>query len=316
MNSLKNSSRGRRVSNRSCSGGSGRGINAERGRSLTPKGGGSASSIVCHCVTCKFPVLNNDEGGIECDECEQWCHGSQVCTGLPEDFVKQVLRHQGKGVKYVCTKCRLHTPSGTAKGGKLDQADLASMRECMTQMFNTIAGLSNMVRTIDARISGNSLNVNANGNELTTDDTTVRTMIREEVREMHERDKRKNSIIVRGLQYGDDFQNKFDGIVSFLIPDSTNRITLTDVVPISPSLVRAKISNMNARLHLLSKTNKLRNSQFSNIFISRDLTYTQRQELRNKRATRMSIKTSDVTKDNTPQSRSLATGNPDPPLGQ
>lgn len=281
MHNSKRSSRGCGVKTRisSASGAS----SVERGRLSSPGTPCGASSDLFHCVTCKFPVLDNEEGGIACDECKQWCHGSQVCTGLPKDFVKEVLKHQGKGVKYVCTKCRLQTPAAT-KGGTMDQAELVSLRDCMNQMFNTIAGLSNMVRTIDMRLSDKS-NDNFPSAGI-VDESTVRALIREETRELQERDKRKNSIIIRGLLYGEDFQDRFNTIVSFLYPGSSAPITLKDVVPISPSLVRAKISSLGVKQDLLSRSSKLSKSPFSNVYISRDLTYLQREELRKRRAAR------------------------------
>lgn len=153
------------------------------------------------CVTCCFPVKDDEEGGIACDECGQWCHGSQVCTGLPSDFVKQVLQHQGKGVKFVCTRCRLLPPAASGSG-KENQGELGSLRECMTQMFNTIAGLSNSVRSIDLRFN-NMVNDGVfsrdSGRVVGPD---IRTIIKEEVRELSEREKRKDSIIIKGLAFG------------------------------------------------------------------------------------------------------------------
>lgn len=128
VNSRSNSrghgvSTGRRMSGSSRS-------SVERGKGSSPATPGTtsgASDEVFYCVTCRFPVLNNEEGGIACDECDHWCHGSQVCSGLPNDFVKEMLKHQGKGVKYVCTKCRLITPTATKKSGKMDQDELVSL---------------------------------------------------------------------------------------------------------------------------------------------------------------------------------------------
>ena len=85
----------------------------------------------------------------------------------------------------MCTKCRLLTPA--TMNGKTDQAELVSLRECMTQMFNTIAGLTNLVTSIHSRISDKSKDgIHAKEGGI-TGDSTVWTLIREEVRELHER---------------------------------------------------------------------------------------------------------------------------------
>ncbi|MPC72988.1 hypothetical protein E2C01_067304 [Portunus trituberculatus] len=91
MRAGRSRSRGRGVVTMRISGSSGMGGDVRPARASSPAIDGSASGS--HCVTCKFPVLDDDEGGIACDECQQWCHGSQVCTGLPSDFVKEVLKH-------------------------------------------------------------------------------------------------------------------------------------------------------------------------------------------------------------------------------
>lgn len=94
------------------------------GRVSSPSAGVSACAPISHCVTCRFPVLDNAEGGTACNECDQWCHSSQVCVGLPSDFIMEVLKHQGRGIKHVCTKCRLLPPAATAvSSGKLENAE-------------------------------------------------------------------------------------------------------------------------------------------------------------------------------------------------
>lgn len=153
MQNNRRSSRGRGVSTRIGSAG-GR-SRVERSSNIiylcsSPAPPSGTSADVFHFVTCKFPVLNNEEGGIAYDECEHWCHGTKVSTGLRNDFIKQVLKHQDKEVKYVCTKCRLQTPT-VARRGKTDQAELMSLKEYMTQMFNTIAGLKNMCYDLVSR---------------------------------------------------------------------------------------------------------------------------------------------------------------------
>ncbi|XP_050717498.1 uncharacterized protein LOC126999210 [Eriocheir sinensis] len=214
-----------------------------------------------------FPLRMMRSGGIACDECNEWCHGSQTCTGFPSVFVKEVLKHQGKGVKYVCTRCRLASPVNSSSPAN---PDLQLLREFLSQMFNTIAGLSNSVKSIDLRISETQRDSVVSGGEGRTDRSDVRTIIREKVRVLSEREKRQDSIIIRSLPFGENFQEKFNPIASFLLPERSDPITLVDIVPVSPSLVRAKIPNSNLKQESLSRSNKLFNSQYAQVFISRD----------------------------------------------
>ena len=260
---------------------------------LQDSGVGTPDNNDYPCVTCRFPVFSDDVGGIACDDCNQWCHGSQLCTGLPTDFVKEVLKHQGKGIKYSCTKCRLTsvpTVNNDSAGVQDLNASVISLKDCMSQMFNTITSLCVTVKSLEEKVSGNVILSNAGSNN-----QDVKSAIREEVRELTEREKRKESIIVRGISYTDDFQQRFNSVVSFLWPERTEQITLVDVVPINNALTRAKIKNINVKNELLSRSKNLHGSQFSNIYISRDLTFLQRQELRAKRSRGLAPSVSSVS---------------------
>ena len=106
-------------------------------------------------------------------------------------------------------------------------------------------------------------------------------MVREQVKELYERDKRRNSIIVKGIPLA-SLQVTFSKVSKFLCPDSGN-IVLSDVVPIKDNIIRTKVLNFSQRRNLLSNTKKLLNSPFPNVFISQNRTYAQRSEFKSKR---------------------------------
>ena len=111
-----------------------------------------------------------------------------------------------------------------------------------------------------------------------------RTMVRQEVREIQEREKRRHSIVIRGLS-----SSTSAGIVSEFSDMTTtmmgSQITLTEVVkiPNNPGLWRAKILNPENRKLVLDRAKHLKGSQFDHVFVRRDLTYAQRMELRLRR---------------------------------
>ena len=115
-------------------------------------------------------------------------------------------------------------------------------------------------------------------------ESQYRTMVRQEVREIQEREKRRHSIVIRGLS-----STTPAGIVSeFKDMTSTmmgSEITLTEVVkiPNNPGLWRAKILNPEDRKLVLDRAKRLKGSQFDHVFVRRDLTYAQRMELRLRR---------------------------------
>ena len=110
--------------------------------------------------------------------------------------------------------------------------------------------------------------------------------IRDEIRELHEREKRKDSIVIRGIKATNDniaaFSSSFNAVVEHLLPGRS--INLNEVVVIEEELVRAKVTDSLKRRDLLSKATTLRSSFcFSEVYISRDLTYKQRGERKAKR---------------------------------
>ena len=109
-------------------------------------------------------------------------------------------------------------------------------------------------------------------------DPAVRDSIREEIRELHDRDKRRSSIVIRGLCHDANFVYSFNEVVASIWPDVSPPV-LRDIFPIRANLVRATIEDGTMRRELLARCNCLKNSSFSQVFISRDLTRAQRQEL-------------------------------------
>ena len=106
----------------------------------------------------------------------------------------------------------------------------------------------------------------------------------EEVRELYERDKRKCSIIIRGVGgvSCDEVREIFGRICTFL---GVENIELLDLTQAAPSVWRGKVTNVSKRVELLSKAKNLKSSsEFSRIYIQRDLTYRQRRAIMAKRA--------------------------------
>ena len=97
---------------------------------------------------------------------------------------------------------------------------------------------------------------------------------------MRERDKRRQSVIIKGLRATStsDLATKFEQLSEQVMG---SKVGLSDISPISGHLhiYRAKIINDDLRKMVLEKAKFLRNTDFSSVYISRDLTYAQRTEL-------------------------------------
>ena len=102
-----------------------------------------------------------------------------------------------------------------------------------------------------------------------------------EFHEFEERKKRKDSIIVRGItaSNNEEFKTVFTGVSRELVG---RVITLTDVHCISQQrkMYRVRIGIKNDRAEILENSKRLKdNPNYKNVFISRDLTYSQRQAI-------------------------------------
>ena len=134
--------------------------------------------------------------------------------------------------------------------------------------------------------------------------------IRREVQEMNEREKRRSSIIVKGLRANSprDLAQNFSQLTQELMSFPT---TLTDVtqIPGHPNIFRAKILDETVRKQVLDRSKSLKGTDYSEVYISRDLTYAQRAELFARRQARR------TEANNQPASSSSAHPPPPPSAG-
>ena len=114
-----------------------------------------------------------------------------------------------------------------------------------------------------------------------------RVMVREELKELQEREKRKESVIIRGLEASSpsDLVIKFSELTQHLM-GTTVEISEVKAIPSHPDIYRAKIINANNRKLVLDNAKNLRGTRYDKVFIKRDLTYAQRGELRERRLNR------------------------------
>ena len=113
------------------------------------------------------------------------------------------------------------------------------------------------------------------------DSSDYRHIVRAELREMEERKKRVSSLVVRGLRVSSagEAAAKFGDIVFALTGERTQ---WTEVCRIrsDADLFRGNIHDSRVRKLILDEAKNLRDSEHSHVFIRRDLTYQQREELR------------------------------------
>ena len=270
--------------------------NADRASSSTPNNSDSKSntstaskfkaagaSRVDKCGTCKLAV---DDDGIGCDRCEDWFHPSTMCMGLPDSVIDNIANFGGHGVLFVCTLCRLNKSS--TQSSRLSSGNDNDQTIAVKQLFEMVSSLCGAVRNLMAAGSFPTAQappapVPSTPGRLTNDELDTR--IYEQVREVNERERRRESIIIRGLPDVDIDQviATFSDISQLLLKRT---VRLEDVVCIDPrkGLYRGKVTDNDDRRAIVSESRKLKQSDnFKSVFIHRDLTYKQRQALRARR---------------------------------
>ena len=115
--------------------------------------------------------------------------------------------------------------------------------------------------------------------------TEYRKVVREELRELQEQQKRRSSLVIRGLGAGTASAaiSAFEQVSQYL---TNQKVTLTDVVriPSESDLFRGKVTDDDARRLILEKSKQLKDApRYGSVFIRRDLTFKQRSELKAKR---------------------------------
>ena len=222
------------------------------------------------CGLCSVEVGDDAVG---CDRCDRWYHSSVMCMGIPEGVIDNIKQYGGEGISYICTVCH----SSSSAGGDSQGSALGQLLQTVAKLCETVQSLSDRV---DSLLSGSTRPVLPLSN---SDQLSV--LIGEECRELEERRKRVSSIIIRGITADTPAAMRpiFDAVSSELVGSP---VVLKDIVCIDASkgLFRAKVEDDEKRRRLLDSAKNLKNSsQYSNVYVNRDLTFKQRQTLMTRR---------------------------------
>lgn len=272
----------------------------------------------CKCGMCNLVV--GDEG-IGCDRCSEWFHPSEMCMGLSKNSIHLIVESEDSAaLLYLCTACRLKP--GTGRWTRSQQRNSNKKDEIkdqlVLQLFQTVKGLCSEVAELTKKINsvfsqgqqtsqnqdegcrsrsysevasvrlpqGQAQSGPAQPSQMQTSqsENQYRTLVRQEVREIQEREKRRNSLVIRGLTATTAAQvvSEFGDITSTMMG---TRVTLSNVVkiPNNSGLWRAKLIDPDERKFVLERTKRLKGSQYDHIYIRKDLTYAQRMELKQRR---------------------------------
>ena len=250
---------------------------------------GSSTKDVQHCVSCS-KVANDSAVG--CDICERWVCNTEMCSGLPKQLLDAINAYDGGGISFICIKCRIERQNTPSKAQPQMMELISQLFQQMQGICNTLQGLVEKVNLLSSQPKTQTQPLPASSHPKPVQTPVMpmeqyREMVKDEVKEMQEREKRRHSVIVKGLkaktteECATNFKRMTEEVMGV-------GITLSDIIPIPnhPHLFRGKILNVEHRNLALDKAKNLKGSGYSTVFISRDLTYAQRTELFNRRKAR------------------------------
>ena len=158
------------------------------------------------------------------------------------------------------------------------------------QLFQTVKKLCETVQALSEQVSGMVTDAGghaAAGHTRSPPVEGTRLVIREEIRELEERRKRRLSIVIRGLSVPscEELNQAFDPVAKKL---TGGPVLLSDIVCLNQdeNLYRAKVSSDDVKKKLVDNAPSLASSNFRHVFVNRDLTYVQRSELKKRRDSR------------------------------
>ena len=245
----------------------------DQDQSLVSAGGQSGRNA---CDLCQRML---GESVVICHVCTRRFHAVKACLGVEDETIEVLLRENVGAIKYVCCICR-NEDLGSVE-------DSIGNNKAIPQILSIIGRLVNNVSQLreSALVSKNIIPTDTSPG-LQHAPTLNGNVVMSHVREVHEREKRKSSIVLRGFgdRNAEGMRALFREICNFL---GVGEIELNNLVRVNPTIYRAKISLDEDRLRLLSSTYKLKNStEYRNIFIQKDLTFQQRNEVIRKRRQR------------------------------
>lgn len=256
-------------------------------------------SMAEECGKCDKKVCSN---GIQCDDCDVWFHNG--CAKISKEQSK--VLNEVSGCKWFCGRC---------KGRQRNlQNENSKLREKYEEVRNRLENFELIISSLKDEIS-KLTNKIGQGRDETVGITLeeVRNEVREEFKEQHEKEKRKNNIVMYNIKEStkneyneklrDDFEtcgeiiNKELGMSNIEIVEVTRmgRVGGTQSEAdtnteadrdergsrrIRPRPILVKLRSPGEKWGVISQGKRLRNSEdesMKNVFIAPDLTKKERE---------------------------------------
>lgn len=249
----------------------------------------SLRGLTPSCSLCQMVVSGRV---VECGGCHSVFHPAVSCLGVGQSVVNVLIGTESSAIRYFCCVCRGRDnsalPVEQATGGQ------TATLQILTMIGSLVADVKKLSERVEQAVVGQRAATVVQSSESSENvpngdiPSLSRKDVLSEVREMYERDKRKSSVVLRGL--GNVTVQQASSTYAAVCRHLGLEVSpLTELTKINANLFRGKINDVNRRQELLATVPLLRRSdEFRSVYIQKDLTYRQRGEVVAARSARRS----------------------------
>ena len=250
---------------------------------------------IIHKVSCGLCGTDVGDESIVWTCCSKAYHPTSACTGLKPLSIQCLREEEDSAISYTCTSCRC-APSRVAGSSSSNmQGSDGEWKVAVGQVLEIVKSLASNMNALSASVSSVLNNSQNAGLQDRTETPTIRSEsgisrndLYTEMWEFEERKKRASSVIVRGIQANNitDFADKFRVVFQFLL-GLEPQISNIYCISADKKIYRVTFKEKATRVNIMNVARNLKdNGEHKHIFISRDLTFSQREEIRSRRARR------------------------------
>ena len=247
------------------------------------------------CLRCKKGVKGN-EAVLECDLCHYWFHTK--CESVGADLYKALQKFEeavrversNSAIKWYCDSCARTVEKVNGRLLQLEMGQVRLMDEMVKLREKMDQDMKELKEELEEKLSGHKYKVRAGGEEPAGSSSKLLPVpLKQEITEALDIQKRKNMIVIRGIQESEDMDEKV-GMTMKELGFSKQYQVMGRIGGLGKRgaeesdigrnrLVSLKMESVAVKWRVVSGSRKLSNSDnFQDIFISQDLTRKQAEE--------------------------------------
>ena len=174
------------------------------------------------CLRCQKSV-NGTEAGLECDLCHYWFHTK--CEGVGADLYKALQKFEeavrvgwsNSAIKWYCASCARTVDKVNGRLMQLEMGQVRLMDEIEKLKEKINQKMKELKEELEEKLSGHKDKIRAEGEEPAGISSKLLAMpLTQEITEALDKEKRKDMVVIRGIQESEDMDEKVGMIMKEL----------------------------------------------------------------------------------------------------